>query len=352
MLNYQIILENPSLGTIFPLVLRSYSLTERLNTAPTGTFTLSFEEMNELARFYGTTVNDLFTAGKRGMYVYRNNVKILDSFIDDIEIQPLGNGEKQVTIKTVGLFGLLHKRIIGRPVRRFVATDAGMMAWTAIDETQDDDPPYSDLGITMGTITPSKDRDRSVYFEYVDDFITSLSNENLKNGFDFEIDNSRALNVYYPKKGENKPKLIFDETQNMAGWKWKKRIGRGITNRVFVTGEGQNEDILYTQRDADNSYKEPYGLMESKSAESSVSELDTLEDKGDRILEDLQQSSVIVPTITHYDSVVGWDEYALGDSVPVTIKDLQLNKTYKRVISRTLTVSDKSGAGVINVEVE
>ena len=349
MLNYQVILENPALGDRYNLLLKSYNFREQLNHESVGSFDFSFEEMRKLAKAYGTTVTDIFTASTRNLFIYRNGVKILDSIIDDIEVTPEENGERKVTIKTVGVFGLLRKRYAGIPLRQFVATDRGEIAWTLIDESQTSDAPYSDLGITEGTIETSKNSDRKYSFDEVGESIVRLSNENLNDSFDFEIDNTRAFNVYYPQKGEEKPNLIFSG-ENLLSWTWKERISRGLTNKVHVTGDGQNENVLYATRNASNALKTPFGLMEAKSEESGVTETITLQDKGDRILDNEATSSIIFPTLVHSDRIVGWDEYGLGDSVKVNLPQLDLENEYKRVYAREFSVSSDDGVAVITTE--
>ena len=94
---------------------------------------------------------------------------------------------------------------------------------TLINESQTSNNPYSDLGITQGAHPTTKNRDRTYKFDNIKDSIIRLSNENLTDGFDFDIDATKAFNVYYPTKGQDRFDVVFDN-DTMATWKFKKPL--------------------------------------------------------------------------------------------------------------------------------
>lgn len=185
---YRIILRNPANDDIFELQPKTWSLDEELNKEQKAKFTLGYEDVKVVADAYGTTVLAMFTATVREIYIERkdsNGVyqKIFWGQLTSFNLQPKGQGDQEFQVDAVSWFGLLAKRRAGIPVRLFTNTDAGEIAWDLIDEAQSSDAPYSDLGITEGTITASKNRDRTYKFDNVRDSIYNLSASNLAEGF-------------------------------------------------------------------------------------------------------------------------------------------------------------------------
>lgn len=352
MATYEVIIKDPVNSTIWELIPISYSFTEKLNKEPLATFNFSFEELNKLATVNGTTVINMFTSALREIYINRNGTKIFYGVVTDFEVQPGREGEKTVVVKAMGFFGLFKKRLVGIGVEEeFTATDAGEIAWTLIENSQLDDAPYSDWGITEGSITASKNRDRSYFFDNIYESIIKLSNDNLADGFDFDINNSKEFNVYYPTKGQTLPNLVFDE-RTMDSWKYKKGLILDMVNLVHVLGEGFNEDILYTTRTASTSYRTPFGTLEEKFKAQNVTELATLQDKGDRRLLEGRDPVIELDSISHFDAdEIAFTDYNVGDTVVVNIPDLLITNDNYRVIERTFTMQSPESIAKCDIKV-
>lgn len=352
---YRVILRNPANDDLFELQPKSWSMDEELNKEQKAKFTLGYEDVKIIADAYGTTVIAMFTATVREIYIERRDAndayqKIFWGQITSFNLAPKGQGDQEFSIDAVSWFGLLSKRIAGIPIRTFTATDAGEIAWTLIDEAQGSDSPYSDLGITEGTIDASVDRDRTYKFDNVHDSIYNLSNSNLANGFDFEVDNTKAFNVYYPLKGTNKFNITFDE-RTLANWNYKKSLVLSMVNKVHVIGQSINDEVLYSTRNADNSFKTDWGLLESKLDASEIIETTTLDDKGDAELT-AKQAPPVEFTAEHYDDGIGWFDYGLGDNVKVNLPQVELNNTTKRVIKKSLSLDVGKSIGYIKVDLD
>lgn len=349
---YEVIIKNPADGEIWEVVPKSYKFTETLNKETKADFTFSFEELEKMAAANDTTVLDIFTAEIREIYINRNGAKIFYGVITDFEVAPEGQGSKQVTVKAMGFFGLFKKRIVGIGTEeRFTATDAGEIAWTLIENSQIDDTPYSDWGITEGSITASKNRDRGYLFDNIYDSIIKLSNDNLADGFDFDIDTTKAFNVYYPTKGIARPNVVFD-VHTMAGWKYRKLLYSGMANKVYVLGEGFNEDIQYETRTAAVGYRTPFGTLEEKLDARNVTQATTLQDKGDARLAVAREPQILIDDVTHYDNHIAYSDYNLGDTVIVNIPELALSNVSKRVRERTFTMQSPQSIALIGLKLE
>jgi hypothetical protein len=352
---YKVIVKDPDSGDIYEVPFKTISLTEELNKESTASFGFSWEQVKEIADAYETTILGIFSTGFREIYIERINssavfTKIFWGAIMDMEVRPSEDGKIDFTIKATSWFGLLGRRYVGFPSEIFPATDAGEIAWTLIDDSQNSDSPYSELGITEGSIDTSVNRERTYRFDNIKDQIIALSNNNLEDGFDFEIDNTKAFNVYYPEKGAVLPNVVFDNTRTLASWSYHRPLLSSLTNRVYVRGDGQGDAIKFSQRDSSNGNKDTYTLLETVlPAEAGVVVDATLEAKGDRYLA-VHEVPIDEFTAEHYDdedNYYSWFDYNLGDTVKVNILEIGFINEPKRVIRRELKVEEDKGIGYI-----
>lgn len=351
---YEVIIRNPADGKIWELTPKSYDFTEKLNQESVANFNLSFEEIKQMAERNDTTVIDIFTASLREIYINRNGTKIFYGVVSEFTVTPGGVGEKDVSIKAIGFFGLFRKRLVGKGTEvKYTATDAGAIAWDLISDSQASDSPYSTWGITMGSITTSKNRDRGYLFDYISDAIIALSNDNLKDGFDFDIDTTKAFNVYYPTKGQARPTVVFDE-RTALGWNYRKLLFSEMVNKVWVVGEGFNDATNFELRTAGIGYRSPFGTLEEKLDARNTTEDATLQDKGDRRLLEGQDTIIKLDGVNHYDnpSFISFTDYNLGDTVIVNLPDLGISSLSKRVIERVFTMKSPSSIGEISLKLK
>lgn len=329
-------------GTLIELPYIGVSYNEELNKGKDARFSLDYLAIKDIADTYGTTVDFILTGGYREIYVEKSDTKIYYGVISDYSLSLDDSGKMSIQIASVDFFSLLSKRIVGAK-RVFSATEASTIAWTVIDESQSSDPD-ADLGITLGATTVSKNRDKTFRFSTVKEAIEYISNFNLKDGFDLDIDNEKAFNCYYPQKGSNRANIILDE-ENIVAWSWRKPLATSLTNKVYVIGEGYNDEVQYVTRESDAGYKEAFTLLETVLSATEIETDSTLEDKGDRLL--LQyQSPVPELTITLKDDDPDILEYDLGDSLPIVISELGLNLSYKRVYRRSVSIDENELAVV------
>lgn len=349
---YEVIIKDPISLKLWEVIPKSYNFTEKLNEVPTATFSLSFEEVKKMADRNDTTVLNIFTSARREIYINRNGTKIFYGVVSDFEVSPGGVGEKNVDVKAMGFFGLFRKRIVGKGTEtRYTTTDAGDIAWDLINDSQAADSPYSDYGITQGATPATKNRTRGYLFDNVYDEIVRLSNNNLADGFDFDIDNTKAFNVYYPTKGSDRPTIVFDE-RTMSSWKYRKGLFTEMVNSVFVIGEGFNEDINFENRVAAVGYRTPFGTLEEKLEARGVTEDATLQDKGDRRLLDARDPVVFLDSVDHFDNEIKYSDYNLGDTVRVNIPDLAINNATKRIVERRFTMLSPESIGKCSLELK
>ena len=342
---YNIFIKDLS-AKIWELLPKDWSFTDELNHESTAQFSISFQEFKKIAEATGSSNMAIFTASFREIWIERDGSKIFWGALTSFDIDPTDDGEMTMKLNAVSWFGIFQKRFAGIPKRVFTGVDAGEIAWTLIDESQSSDSTYSDLGITEGSITASKNRDRTYKFDNVKESIIKLSNDNLADGFDFEIDNSKAFNVHYPTRGTIRNNIIFD-FDTMKSFKYHKPLIFDLANKVHVVGAGDNDDVLYTTRTAATGYRTDWHTLEEKMSETDIIELATLQDKGDRKLAN-SQTPVIAFTVEHYDTIIQWSHYDVGDTVRANLPELGMTNEAKRVRSRKFTMDATKSIGVIS----
>ncbi len=346
---YQVFVKDTDNNIIWELPYQSFSFTDEINKGKDARFNFSYEDLTAIATTYNTTYITILGGGFREIWINKNNAKIYYGVITDID-EASDRDTEQVTISvaSVGFFNVFDKRRTNNK-RVFSSVDAGTIAWTLINESQTSDNPYSDLGVTQGTIAASVSRDRTLRFDNIKEVITKLSNDNLSNGFDFEIDNQKQLQVYYSQKGSQRPEIIFDE-KNILNWTRNRPSILSLTNKVYVIGEGINDDVLYSTRTSDPTYRDVFGTLEDVLSEKDIIQSTTLDAKGDRFLLD-NQSPLEVFSINHADDDPDIATYDIGDSVQLSIPKLGISKRYKRVIKRTVSSdSDELAIAVITLK--
>lgn len=344
---FQVIVKDTSSSDQYDLPFLSLDFTDELNNGKNANFSFDYAAVEEIAQAYGKTALFVLSGGFREIWVEKDGTKVYYGVISDYSVSKDSQGVLKITVASVGFYSLLAKRRTADK-RVFASTDAGAIAWTLIDESQTGDP-NGDLGITQGTIQTSVDRDRTFRFASLKEEIWQMSNANLKNGFDFEIDNNKVFNVYYAQKGSQRPDIFFDE-KNIISYIFRKPLVTNLTNRVYVLGGGFNDDVIYETRNSSSDYRSTFGLLEDVLSSRNVEETATLQDKGDRFLLE-NQSPIVQITITHPDGEPDIEDYDIGDSVRIRLTEMNIIDEWRRIYKRTVRV-DSNGAAIVSLDLK
>jgi hypothetical protein len=345
---YSLFVKNTQTGDIIEFPWSSLKYIEQLNTGKEATITCSHLDLKTIANTYGLDPIFLLTAGLRELWIEKVGQKLYYGVVSDVDLTKDTKGDLQYTIASVGFVSVLAKRRTG-PKRVFSATDAGQIAWTLINESQNDSSGYGNLGITQGTITPSVNRDQTYVFASIKDEIEKMSYYQIKNGFDFDIDNNKQLQVWYPQRGTNRPEIVLDD-RTLTNWMWHKPGLLSLSNRVYALGAGINGDVAYQQCDSLIDYKAAFKLLEDVVSDRSQASLTNLADMGNQALRD-NQSPQIVLTLTHTDGEPDILNYSIGDSLAVTIPEVNMMNELHRVLKRTVTI-DANEFAQVDLEVK
>lgn len=307
--------------------------------------TLDYRAIKDITDYYNTTVPFLLTAGKRRIEIKKDTTNIFLGLLTDFNISKDNKNTMKMDIAAVDFFTLFVKRRTGAK-RVFTNVDAGLIAWTLIKESQLSDPPYSDFGVTLGTIQTSVNRTITYRFAEIRKEIAGLSNNSVLNGFDFDIDNTGVFNVFYPQKGANRPNIVFDEA-NIIAWAVRNPLILSLTNKVYTVGSGFNDDVIYSTRNSLNDYKQTFGLLEDVISNRNISDTGLLDAEGDKFLRE-NQAPIQGITITHRDEQPDLLDYEVGDSVRVYLNEIALINVFKRIYHRSITIDENSAIIVQN----
>lgn len=346
---YKVFLTGTSATDLYELVPKSYEFTDELNDQSTARVTMGLGELIKLATAHNTTWRAMLTTGARELYILRNDGKIYRGVISGLDFSPSTEGNTDVQIKSMSWLGVLGKRITGIPKENHASGDIGDLAWTWIDDSQNSDSPYSELGITQGASPAISNHEKTNSFDNVKDMIIAYSKKKIADGYDFDIDMAKAFNVY-TSKGSDKTGVVFDD-RLLLDWRLKTTMISDMTNKVYVVGEGVNDDLAYVTRTASTALRDAWYTLESVVNARDVSETSTLNNKGDQALEDGKEPTDVLD-IKVDESLYTWADYDIGDTIYVTIKDLALSQVGKRVVKRTFSITQEKGAPIISVSLQ
>jgi len=213
---------------------------------------------------------------------------------------------------------LLGKRFCGvESVREFTTTDAGVVAWTLIDEAQD--LANGDFGITEGTIESSINRSSKYDKKNVLAAIRELSNQGRDGeanyGFDFEITPQKVFNVYYPYKGTIRNGVVFRYPGNCEDFEafvdtW------GIVNHEWGMGRHWTGETAIVSR-SDATSQTTYKRREAIKSYNDMSVLAFLQDMVWQDIQWLKDPQTIIRFEARVDNKVGINDYNVGDGVTV-----------------------------------
>lgn len=296
---------------------KTFSFSEELNIDRNAKFTFDDEALEGVAEKFAISAEYIISAAYREIYVVdEDDNTIYSGFLDEPSVSGSADGSSQTTVTSRGFFSLLGKRHLSA-ITTYSAQDMSDIAWDLISDTQA--LTYGDFGITRGADPATVSRDRTYQIgTFVKDAIERLSNNNILGGFDFDVNHQKQFNVFYPTKGSALPNLKLELGFNINTFNVRKTGILGMANQVSVFGQDQGGSFPIEVRDADNSYKDAYFLLQETLSESDVSVTQTLQDKGDEFLENNKTPRKELEITTDYD-MVPFQSYDVGDTIPVKI---------------------------------
>lgn len=194
--------------------------------------------------------------------------------------------------------------------------DAGAIAKNLIEMTQADGS-YGDLGIIIGTIELTANRDRTYHSQNIMQAIIDLSNLDL--GYDFEITDSRVFNAKVIIGTDRTDSVIFEYGRNVKTASILEDFSK-ITNRSLVLGSAIGETDMQRVEVDDTVSQVIYKLREQQLSLTETSELDSFTDQGTANNAKNGTPLLTVSLTLKKSSLPSIGDFLLGDSIKLKIK--------------------------------
>jgi hypothetical protein len=293
----------------------SRKLSFKRNQADTIELDFDLDNISNYCKLINSTIWDLFIVNSSEIRIYRDT-KLITAGQICYAYPSISGDTRKLKVKAVGWFDLLSYRYTGE-TKEFSSEDAGDIAWTLINESQQQ--TNGDFGFTEGIIQPSKNRDRSYSYKNIKDAIVQLSE--VIDGFDFEITPDKVFNVYYPKIGTKRDDLVFTYPGNIQNISFE-RDGTKMSNKVIGIGAGTGINATRSLSE-DTTSQSIYQLREKVIQLPDISNQDTLEQHTDS--ETLIRGAYLdLPDILldgNIDPKFG--EYNVGDEIKIQITEYE-----------------------------
>lgn len=231
-----------------------------------------------------------------------------------------------------------------------------LIAWDLINTSQSETNGW--LGITQGTTTTSMDRDRTYETYEIAEALINLTN--VINGFDFSFEptfdaderlTGVLFNCYYPYRGSLRDELgKLEFGTNVT--KCRLTTISNLYNTVIIEGSGTGVPLIYT--DSDSASQIAYTRLEGYEKASDVSEWDTLEKHGDKLLNENKVEGYKIGLDIAPTSLFAHSGLVVGDTI---ICNLEIGN-YLSLVNRQArvksipTIVDKNGVSTISLIIE
>ena len=332
-------------GNLFELPYNSISFIEELNNGSDATFNFDYTTINELAVKYNTNIKDLFCASFREIWIELDGTKIWYGVVSEYSRSKGVESNYTLQIGAIDYFSIFQKR---RTVADLVitSTDPATIPWTLINASQA--LTYGDFGITQGA-TASTGLSINLELKYAEirQTIIDISNNKLLNSFDFDIDYTKKLNVYYPTKGSTRSNIVLDDNNSM-GDSVKIPLILSITNSIFVTGQSVNNTITSVNRTASNPTINAWKRLEDVTSDSTQTDTTLLNAIGDRYLSYNQLPLYQITRVHNHDDI-DITSYGVGDTLIVNVPEEGISYASYRVRKRSIAI-DEAGTIVATVD--
>jgi len=220
------------------------------------------------------------------------------------------DGDNWLTLTCFTWFEQLFSRFTGS-LRTFSAVDAGQIAWTLIDESQDDDS----FGFTEGDIDTTMPRDRKYENKNIGEAIVELTN--VINGFDCQINDSKAFEVF-ASQGVDRSDIILEYGRNIKSMTITEDFSQPINRAIILGSTGNPADALRVESEDATSIT-LYKLREAVFSEMTTSDTTTLEEKGEAVIRKNKSALFKVTLDLVRGTTPNIDQFALGDTIRLLV---------------------------------
>lgn len=333
---WQIFLYDKAGAFLTELPADTLNVTKQINKIWTAQVSVDFALFSAKMIAQGTTADAVISAGLRTVDIKRDGVSVFKGILNEANIN---YSDTSVTIDLAfkSWLAYFEKRFTSEV---YTSEDAGEIAWGIINHAQLETD--GSIGITKGTVTATKDRDRTFDRDNIAEQIIKMSADNVKDGFDFEISNDKVFTVS-ARLGSDKPAIVIDKNCILQS-NLIYQLGLNIITQSHQLGNGSGATQLQSTKTSTSTYTSKWYLQEKYTSNTSISEQATLDDHAQKEIDDNQDSYKYLKLSlnTHIDPTT----YDVGDAVTVELLDI-ISGLY-RIKSKSYQVSQ--GNEVISLE--
>jgi len=319
---YKIIAKNKAATQQWELPFESATLERNLNNVHTASINVSYAYLSDYLGRQNTTPKDLFENAWINIYIYKDNNLIFGGFLCDV-VYNKSSGSFTVQLGCKSWLAYFENRLYSGII---TATDAGMIAWNALNSV-------NDIGITQGTITATKTRDRTYKYDDVCKIVVNLGSLQIQEGFEFDLSNLKVFTVV-SRIGSDKPTIIFDDF-NVIDYSLSVGLVGKLFNYGTVLGSGMDDNQLARTYDAGSAYQTNWYKQEALLQETDIPETVTLDDDIKKYVE-LRKNPIRTLTLKATVASPIFENYDVGDGVVINLPDISMAAT-KRIVKKTLT---------------
>lgn len=291
------------------------------------TFDLDSDELKRYADSLGTTPEGILLAGSNELRVYRRNdagsdIALVGGRIDLVTDSAESERSKSVTVR--GFLTMFNDRLF-EVERVFTSEDAGVIAWTLIDESQTGssniyttplpDPDNCDFGITEGTVEALGNHDRT--YEVGKPIAEALKQLTEVGSFtmDFWFTPEKEFNVA-ARQGSDKPLVKFGYPHNVTSLDIPNDAS-AMANRVLTLGTDDGAGSRLQSVDEDEASQLNYQVRQRREQYNAIEVEATLSEHGQAAVA-LRKNPIRVPSLTaDLTSGITIEDFWVGDRITV-----------------------------------
>lgn len=258
---------------------------------------------------------DTLTSLRRyDVFILRNGEIVWSGEQANRSVSLEANSPQLLTIRCFTFFEMLNARYSPEFVR-YEAEDQGQILKDLVDTSQA--LTDGDFGFTFDTIEATQDRDREYALYNIMEAFINMSN--VIGGPDFWIDHDKVIHIV-PYRG------IDRSTQFIMEWGvniYKSFIQENFSspaNEAIVIGAGFGSSQViggYTDTVARGIYK----LRQQRISETDVSQVETLNDKGEDLVTAYKNPLVTIDFQQIPNTLPVFGSFTLGDSIRIKVKE-------------------------------
>lgn len=317
---YKIIFKNKAETQQWEIPYESGVVVWNLDNVHVFTINVNLVYLRDYLATQSNTIKGLFESAFLNVYLYKDGVLTFAGFVSEVNYRQSGS-QLTAVVTCKSWLGYFENRYYSGA---FSATDAGDIAWGLINAV-------NDITITKGTVTATKNRDRTYVYDEVAKSVIALSILNLTSGLDFDITNQKVFTAV-PRLGADYDNIIFT-TNDIIAFDIKVGLVGYVFNKGYIFGGGMGADQIVRDYTLGAPYTTNWFTLEGKTQNANVEDTDLLDDQVEQFVE-LRKNPVRVTKIRVTTKFL--DSYSHGDGITLKIPDLSVNDIF-RVKKKTLT---------------